>query len=95
MLSFEAHGEAYSKAEINRELRDGLLAVGTKASIEYWKQNISSVGDDEDRTRSPVTSQQRTWRGEVGSIHHARHVPNTSPNYDTLGVLAAHPGVIL
>jgi 5-methylcytosine-specific restriction protein A len=43
MLEFESRGEAYSKAEENKRLRNGLLASRSKASIEYRMQNISAA----------------------------------------------------
>lgn len=43
MLDMELDGKPYSKADVNRQLREGLLAGRTKASIEYRMQNISAV----------------------------------------------------
>lgn len=43
MLRLELNGETYSKAEINRQLREGPLATRTKASVEFRMQNISAA----------------------------------------------------
>jgi 5-methylcytosine-specific restriction protein A len=43
MLRLELKGEWYSKAEVNRQLRDGPLAIRTKASVEFRMQNISAA----------------------------------------------------
>lgn len=43
MLRLELKGEPYSKAEANRQLRDGPLAGRTKASVEFRMQNISAA----------------------------------------------------
>lgn len=43
MLNAELSGEEYSKAEVNRQLREGPLAGRTKASIEFRMQNISAA----------------------------------------------------
>jgi 5-methylcytosine-specific restriction protein A len=43
MLHAELKGEAYNKAEVNRQLRDGPLAGRTKASVEFRMQNISAA----------------------------------------------------
>lgn len=43
MLHAELGGEAYSKAEVNRHLREGPLEGRTKASIEFRMQNISAA----------------------------------------------------
>lgn len=43
MLRLELEGEPYSKAEVNRQLRDGPLAGRTKASVEFRMQNISAA----------------------------------------------------
>jgi len=43
MLRLELKGELYSKAEVNRQLRDGPLAGRTKASVEFRMQNISAA----------------------------------------------------
>lgn len=43
MLRLELKGEPYSKAEVNRQLRDGPLAGRTKASVEFRMQNISAA----------------------------------------------------
>ena len=43
MLEQETSGNAYSKAEVNRSLREGPLSTRTKASVEYRMQNISAV----------------------------------------------------
>jgi 5-methylcytosine-specific restriction protein A len=43
MLHAELGGENYSKAEVNRQLREGPLAGRTKASIEFRMQNISAA----------------------------------------------------
>lgn len=43
MLRLELSGEPYSKAEINRQLREGPLATRTKASVEFRMQNISAA----------------------------------------------------
>jgi 5-methylcytosine-specific restriction protein A len=43
MLYAELSGEAYSKADVNRQLREGPLAGRTKASIEFRMQNISAA----------------------------------------------------
>lgn len=43
MLLQESKGIPYSKAEINRQLREGLLSRRTHASIEYRMQNISAT----------------------------------------------------
>jgi 5-methylcytosine-specific restriction protein A len=46
MREQEAAGMPYSKAAINRELREGPLAKRSKASVEYRMQNISAVLED-------------------------------------------------
>jgi 5-methylcytosine-specific restriction protein A len=43
MLYAELGGEHYSKAEVNRQLREGPLAGRTKSSIEFRMQNISAA----------------------------------------------------
>jgi len=43
MLRLELDGEPYSKAEINRQLREGPLMTRTKASVEFRMQNISAA----------------------------------------------------
>lgn len=43
MLRFELAGARYSKAEINRTLRDGPLTTRSKASVEFRMQNISAA----------------------------------------------------
>lgn len=43
MLRLELSGDSYSKAEINRQLREGPLATRTKASVEFRMQNISAA----------------------------------------------------
>jgi len=43
MLHAELKGEAYNKAEVNRQLRDGPLVGRTKASVEFRMQNISAA----------------------------------------------------
>jgi len=43
MLHAELHGVAYSKAAVNRELREGPLPNRTKGSIEFRMQNISAA----------------------------------------------------
>jgi len=43
MLRSELNGEPYSKAEVNRQLREGPLATRTKGSIEFRMQNISAA----------------------------------------------------
>ena len=43
MLCSELKGEAYNKAQVNRELREGPLAGRTKASVEFRMQNISAA----------------------------------------------------
>ena len=43
MLRLELKGEPYSKAEVNRQLRDGPLTGRTKASVEFRMQNISAA----------------------------------------------------
>ncbi len=43
MLEQEKSGKPYSKAEVNRSLREGILHNRTKASIEYRMQNISAA----------------------------------------------------
>lgn len=43
MLKAELAGELINKAQVNRELRDGLLAGRTKASVEFRMQNISAA----------------------------------------------------
>lgn len=43
MLAEETNGRPYNKAEVNRQLREGLLADRTKASIEFRMQNISAA----------------------------------------------------
>lgn len=43
MLRLELNGEPYSKAEENRQLREGPLAGRTKASVEFRMQNISAA----------------------------------------------------
>lgn len=43
MLHAELNGNAYSKAEVNRQLRAGPLLTRTKASIEFRMQNISAA----------------------------------------------------
>jgi 5-methylcytosine-specific restriction protein A len=43
MLEQEKNGKPYSKAELNRSLREGVLHNRTKASIEYRMQNISAA----------------------------------------------------
>jgi 5-methylcytosine-specific restriction protein A len=43
MLRSELKGEPYNKAEVNRQLRDGLLTGRTKASVEFRMQNISAA----------------------------------------------------
>jgi len=43
MLRAELNGQPYSKAEVNRQLRMGLLSSRTKGSIEFRMQNISAA----------------------------------------------------
>lgn len=43
MLCSELKGEAYNKAQVNRELREGPLVGRTKASVEFRMQNISAA----------------------------------------------------
>lgn len=43
MLDDERHGRKYSKADVNRTLREGPLSTRTKGSIEYRMENISAV----------------------------------------------------
>jgi len=43
MLRSELKGEAYNKAQVNRELRKSLLVGRTKASVEFRMQNISAA----------------------------------------------------
>lgn len=43
MLKMELAGESYSKAEVNRQLREGPLSTRTKGSIEFRMQNISAA----------------------------------------------------
>jgi 5-methylcytosine-specific restriction protein A len=43
MLEQEKNRKPYSKAELNRSLREGVLYNRTKASIEYRMQNISAA----------------------------------------------------
>jgi 5-methylcytosine-specific restriction protein A len=43
MLRLELKGEFYNKADVNRQLRDGPLAIRTKASVEFRMQNISAA----------------------------------------------------
>jgi 5-methylcytosine-specific restriction protein A len=43
MLYAELAGKDYSKAEVNRQLREGPLAGRTKGSIEFRMQNISAA----------------------------------------------------
>lgn len=51
MLAQEGEGRSYSKAEVNRQLREGRLSRRTKASIEYRMQNISAALDELCRPR--------------------------------------------
>src|SRR4051812_29486494 len=43
MLEAEQSGTSYSKADINRALREGALSLRTKGSVEYRMGNISAV----------------------------------------------------
>lgn len=43
MLRLELEGGSYNKSEVNRQLRDGPLAIRTKASVEFRMQNISAA----------------------------------------------------
>lgn len=43
MLRMELAGKPYSKAEVNRQLREGPLATRTKGSLEFRMQNISAA----------------------------------------------------
>lgn len=43
MLDKEVRGQAFNKAEVNRELRKGRLSARARGSIEYRMQNISYV----------------------------------------------------
>jgi 5-methylcytosine-specific restriction protein A len=43
MLDKEVRGQPFSKAEVNRELREGRLSARGRGSIEYRMQNISHV----------------------------------------------------
>ncbi|MBF0383385.1 MAG: HNH endonuclease [Magnetococcales bacterium] len=43
MLQLESSGRPYSKAEINKRLRDNVLSNRSKGSIEYRMQNISAT----------------------------------------------------
>ncbi len=43
MLAQESQGKPYSKAEVNRQLRNEALANRSKSSIEYRMQNISAA----------------------------------------------------
>ena len=43
MLRYEENGTAYSKLEINENLRNDVLRNRTKSAVEYRMQNISSV----------------------------------------------------
>lgn len=46
MLDQEISSVDYSKAKVNRDLRDGVLSARTQASIEYRMQNISAALDE-------------------------------------------------
>lgn len=46
MLGQELAGNAYSKADVNRQLREGMLSNRSKASIEYRMQNISAAMEE-------------------------------------------------
>lgn len=46
MLELEKLGTPFNKAEVNRQLRSGILANRSKASIEYRMQNISATLDE-------------------------------------------------
>jgi len=46
MLAEETKGKPYSKADVNRQLREGPLSGRSKASIEYRMQNISAALDE-------------------------------------------------
>lgn len=43
MLNEETNGRPYNKAEVNRQLREGVLQDRSRASIEYRMQNISAA----------------------------------------------------
>jgi 5-methylcytosine-specific restriction protein A len=43
MLNKESRGEAYNKAEVNRELRASALSNRSKGSVEFRMQNISAI----------------------------------------------------
>lgn len=45
MLQHQRDGVPYSKADVNRRLRRGILVGRTRASVEYRMQNISAVLD--------------------------------------------------
>jgi 5-methylcytosine-specific restriction protein A len=46
MLAEETAGRKYNKAEVNRNLRDGVLSTRTKSSVEFRMQNISAALQD-------------------------------------------------
>ncbi|MCH8979257.1 MAG: HNH endonuclease [Armatimonadetes bacterium] len=46
MLGLEVGGRAYSKSEVNLQLRQGALVARSKKSVEYRMMNISGVLED-------------------------------------------------
>lgn len=46
MLKLEREEKPYSKADVNKSLRDGPLRGRTKAAIEYRMQNVSAVMEE-------------------------------------------------